>query len=228
MVSAKPSRPLCLAPHQRDNHGHSKRSCDHNECQQVEHDYISPNSGRKLPAYTARRHMPGMPYRRCQTLLATDMDSLTALAVTVPLGHRASPAAARTASFGDVEVPSASATRIHRRAKTAGAALVLRARKTADVSAGSAVRLAFDVLVMTVQSCEVVTRPRKPFVASPEIDHGIDHYEAENRSSAAPRNGVDTPSCLPPSAMSLRSRNSPNSSSAPRAAGSTVPTAAAQ
>jgi hypothetical protein len=33
---------------------------------------------------------------------------------------------------------------------------------------------------------------------------------------------------LPPSAMSLRSRNSPNSSSAPRAAGSTVPTAAAQ
>ena len=131
MVSAKPSRPLCLAPHQRDNHGHSKRSCDHNECQQVEHDHISPNSGRKLPAYTAQRHMPGTPYRRCQTLLGTDMDSFDGVGrdctarVTEPVRPPA-----RTASFDDVEVPSASATRnSSRRAKTAGAALVLRARK---------------------------------------------------------------------------------------------------
>ncbi len=56
---------------------------------------------------------------------------LTALAVTVPL-EVTEPVRppARTASFGDVEVPSASATRnSSRRAKTAGAALVLRARK---------------------------------------------------------------------------------------------------
>jgi hypothetical protein len=129
MVSAKPSRPLCLAPHQRDNHGHSKRSCDHNECQQVEHDHISPNSGRKLPA--SRRHMAGTPYRRCQTLLGTDMDSFDGVGrdctarVTEPVRPPA-----RTASFDDVEVPSASATRNSSpRAKTAGAALVLRARK---------------------------------------------------------------------------------------------------
>ena len=55
---------------------------------------------------------------------------LTALAVTVPLKSPAVRPPARTASFGDVEVPSASATRnSSRRAKTAGAALVLRARK---------------------------------------------------------------------------------------------------
>ena len=90
-----------------------------------------PNSGRKLPAYTARRHMPGTPYRRCQTLLGTDMDSFDGVGrdctarVTEPVRPPA-----RTASFDDVEVPSASATRnSSRRAKTAGAALVLRARK---------------------------------------------------------------------------------------------------
>ena len=56
---------------------------------------------------------------------------LTALAVTVPLEFtKPVRPPARTASFDDVEVPSASATRnSSRRAKTAGAALVLRARK---------------------------------------------------------------------------------------------------
>src|SRR5215475_13772307 len=42
--SAKPSGLLCLAPHQRDDHGYSERSRDHGECQQVGHGH-SPQPG---------------------------------------------------------------------------------------------------------------------------------------------------------------------------------------
>lgn len=157
MVSAKPSRPLCLAPHQRDNHGHSKRSCDHNECQQVEPTISPPTrAGNFRPirrdGICRARRTDGAKHFLGQTWTV-----LTALAVTVPLespsqsGRRRAQRASTTSRCHQHQQLA-----IHRgvRRPRVQRWFCAPAKTAGTVSAGSAVRLAFDVLVMTVLSCE--------------------------------------------------------------------------
>ena len=102
---------------------------------------------------------------------------------------------ARTASFDDVEVPSASATRnSSRRAKTAGAALVLRARKNGGhrqrrFSCPLGVRcLSHDCTIM-----RGLTRPRKPSSQALRLTMGLTIMKPRTEAPPPPRNGVDTP-----------------------------------
>jgi len=85
------------------------------------------------------------------------MDSLTALAVTVPLespsqsGRRRAQRASTTSKYHQHQQLA-----IHRRVRRPRVQrwFCAPAKTAGTVSAGSAVRLAFDVLVMTVLSCE--------------------------------------------------------------------------